>query len=89
MMARRVVVSGHVQGVGFRWWTAQEARRLGVSGCVSNRWDGCVEVHAEGDDAAVGALVDALHQGPPYAQVTRVEAEDAQPHGWVGFEVEP
>lgn len=89
VVARRAVVSGDVQGVGFRWWTAREAERLGVRGWVTNRWDGTVEVHAEGDEAAVDALVAALRHGPRYARVRHMAVEDAEPHGWVGFEVEP
>jgi len=87
--AKRAVVHGDVQGVGFRWWAAREAARLGVKGWVTNREDGTVEVHAEGDAAAVNALVMALHKGPRYATVTRVVVTEAEHHGWVGFEVEP
>lgn len=80
---------GAVQGVGFRWWTAREAARLGVRGWVRNRWDGTVEVLAEGEPAGVQELVDALRHGPPYADVSRVEVEAADPEGAVGFVVEP
>ncbi len=88
-MARRAVVHGDVQGVGYRWWTAREAARLGVSGWVANRDDGTVEVHAEGDPAAVDALVAGLYEGPRHARVTRVAVRDDEPHGWVGFQLEP
>ena len=83
------MVRGDVQGVGFRWWTAREAARLGVRGWVANRDDGTVEVHAEGDAAAVDALVTALREGSRWARVARVAVTDADPAGWVGFEVEP
>ena len=89
MIARRAVVHGDVQGVGFRWWTAREAARLGVRGWVANRDDGTVEVHAEGDTAAVEALVTALHDGPRWARVARVAVTDDDLAGWSGFEVEP
>lgn len=83
------MVHGDVQGVGFRWWTAGEAARLGVRGWVTNRDDGTVEVHAEGDPAAVDALVAGLRQGPRWARVARVVVADEDPAGWSGFEVEP
>ncbi len=83
------MVHGDVQGVGFRWWTAREAARLGVRGWVTNRDDGTVEVHAEGDPAAVDALVAGLRQGPRWARVVRVVVADEDPAGWSGFEVEP
>jgi acylphosphatase len=88
-VARRAVVHGDVQGVGFRWWTAHEAARLGVRGWVTNREDGAVEVHAEGDAAAVDELVGLLHDGPRYARVAHVVVDPAEVHGWVGFEAEP
>jgi len=65
-------VRGRVQGVGFRYFVVSESRRLGLAGWVSNELDGSVRVVAEGDDAAIGALEEALHVGPPGAVVERV-----------------
>jgi len=67
-----VVVTGRVQGVGFRFTTVDQARRLGVHGWVRNRADGSVEVEAEGDRASVEALVRFLHRGPAGAWVQDV-----------------
>jgi acylphosphatase len=64
-----VLVSGQVQGVGFRYATVDEARRLGVRGWVRNLPDGRVEAEAEGERAAVEALVRYLERGPPLARV--------------------
>ena len=75
--------------MGFRWWTAREAQRLGVRGWVTNRDDGTVEVHAEGDASAVDSLVSALREGPRWARVARVVVADDDPAGWSAFEVEP
>lgn len=66
-------ISGRVQGVGFRWWTVREARRLGLRGTVRNRPDGTVEVHAAGPDAALARLAERLREGPPHARVERVD----------------
>lgn len=70
---RRFLVHGHVQGVGFRWWTRSLGTRLGLSGSVRNLADGTVEVRASGDEAALGRLRDALHRGPDGASVQRVD----------------
>jgi acylphosphatase len=86
-IGRRAVVSGRVQGVGFRWSCAREAERLGVAGSVRNLPDGRVEVHAEGDEAAVAALLTWLHRGPTFARVTGVEVADADPTGATTFAV--
>jgi len=57
MLAMRLVVSGRVQGVGFRWWTQNTARALGVAGSVRNLPDGTVEILAQGDPDAVRRLL--------------------------------
>lgn len=82
---RRAIVSGRVQGVGFRWSTAREAQRLGVSGAVRNLDDGTVEVVAEGEPAEVRALLDWLERGPAGARVDAVRVSDQPPTGARGF----
>lgn len=79
-MTRRVLVSGRVQGVGFRWATRIEAQRLGVAGTVVNLADGRVEVHV-GDDSASDALIEWLRTGPPGATVddVAITASHARP----------
>lgn len=68
-------VIGHVQGVGFRYWTVRHARRLGISGWVRNRSDGrAVEVLAEASPDALDELERLLRRGPPGSVVERVEA---------------
>jgi acylphosphatase len=66
-------VHGRVQGVGFRWWTRNEAVRLELQGSVRNREDGTVEVRVRGRDDAVLQLRERLRHGPPGARVERVE----------------
>ncbi len=87
MTAARFLVSGRVQGVGFRWFVRQRARVLGVAGWVRNLPDGRVEVMASGDDAAVAALEAAVREGPSGAAVTAVEREAAEPPRANGFDV--
>ncbi|MEA2492615.1 MAG: acylphosphatase [Thermoleophilaceae bacterium] len=87
MIRRRVVAHGRVQGVFFRDSTQREARAAGVAGWVTNRPDGAVEAVFEGDDEAVGRMVDFVRGGPGHADVADVEVQDEQPEGVDGFEV--
>jgi acylphosphatase len=80
----RIVVSGEVQGVFFRQSTVDEARRLGLVGFVRNLADGRVEAEAEGERAAVEALIRWCHRGPPAARVDSVEVEWSAPTGAAG-----
>ncbi len=87
--ARRARVSGRVQGVWFRASTAERAEALGIRGRAENLPDGSVLVHAAGTDAALDALVEWLHRGPPMARVDAVEVEAIEPESWQwpeGFE---
>ncbi len=86
-MATHVVVTGRVQGVSFRAWTREQAEARGVSGWVRNRADGSVEAVLAGPDAAVEALVAALHEGPPAAKVAAVRVNDAEPPSEPGFHI--
>ena len=82
---RLFTVHGRVQGVWFRDSTRREAERLGVQGYAINLDDGNVEVLAEGPAAALDALQDWLHQGPPMARVTRVEVSAIDAQAATGF----
>ncbi|MHB8382741.1 MAG: acylphosphatase [Candidatus Binataceae bacterium] len=75
----RLLVAGNVQGVGFRWATAAEARRLGLAGWVRNIASGGVEILAEGDKDSLSKLVAWASQGPTFASVSSVEQE------WMGW----
>lgn len=69
------VIHGRVQGVNFRYYTRQRAQELGLTGYVRNRWDGTVEVVAEGPPQALARLLDFLHRGPPSAIVVQVDVQ--------------
>ena len=87
MVLRKVIVHGLVQGVGFRYAVAAAAGTRGVAGWVRNRSDGTVEAVFEGDPEAVESLVRFCREGPPGAEVWRVDVEDDVPEGLVGFEI--
>lgn len=70
-----VLIEGHVQGVGFRYSTAQKARTLGVTGWVRNLPDGRVEAEFEGEPDALDAMAEWCREGPRSATVRNVEKE--------------
>jgi len=79
MIARRVVVRGRVQGVGYRYSTVEAAERYGITGWVRNRRDGTVEALIQGETAAVLAMLDWCRRGPPGARVEAVDAAEIAP----------
>ena len=85
MLRRRLVVSGIVQGVGFRISVARRLR--GVAGWVRNLPDGRVEVVLEGEPDAVATAEAFVREGPRGARVEEVEAADEEPEGLRGFEI--
>jgi acylphosphatase len=87
-VARRFLVSGRVQGVGFRYFALDAARREGLHGWVANRLDGRVEANAEGDDESLDRFEMALRRGPSGARVEQVVVDGVEPTGHdTGFEI--
>jgi acylphosphatase len=78
MIARNIMVEGHVQGVFFREWTLSKAREHSVTGWVRNRQDGRVEIYAVGQAPLVKRFVERMHEGSPASRVDRVDVQDAQ-----------
>jgi len=87
IVRRRIVVEGHVQGVWFRASAEREAARLGIAGSAANRYDGSVELVAEGNADAVERFVAWAEAGPPRAVVTSVHITNETPTGVRGFDV--
>jgi acylphosphatase len=81
LVARRYVITGRVQGVGFRFFAEAAAAREGVHGWVRNRPDGAVEAWIEGDQEAVDRVEAALRRGPSHAHVDHVSVDEAAPTG--------
>ena len=80
-VARRFLLKGRVQGVGFRWFAQEAAFVEGLSGYVRNRPDGAVEVLAEGEQEAVLRFERHLRRGPSGARVEDVDVSDEAPSG--------
>ena len=85
----RVRIEGHVQGVWYRGWTVEEARKRGLAGWVRNRADGSVEALLSGPPADVDSMVAACRRGPPAARVTAVHSERDEAPAGTGFHQAP
>lgn len=75
----RILVSGRVQGIGYRNYVRRRAEGLGIGGWVRNLSDGTVEVLAEGESDKVEQLLDVCSRGPPLAKVSNVEVRRETP----------
>ncbi len=86
MIARRYIVHGTVQGVGYRYFATTCARALGITGWVRNLPDGTVEAHAEGEAAKLEEFRFDLSRGARYARVTEVEESEVPAEGHENFD---
>ena len=80
IIARKFIISGLVQGVGFRFFTQRSAARHQVRGYVKNLADGRVEALAQGDETAVKSFLEDLTAGPTYARVEDIEETVLEPN---------
>jgi acylphosphatase len=85
MAAKRLIIAGRVQGVGYRHWLITRAEAAGLSGWVRNRLDGTVEALIAGETAAVEELVRQCRRGPRLAVVTSIEEELSEAPAEPGF----
>jgi acylphosphatase len=81
VQAKRVSVSGRVQGVGFRFFVQRIARGLGLTGNVRNRFDSTVEIIVEGEEEVLAEFLRGVAKGPPLSRVDRVDVADLVPGG--------
>jgi acylphosphatase len=87
-VTRQYLISGRVQGVGFRWFTSDAAQREGLAGYVRNLPDGRVEAVAEGDEDGLARFEAALWRGPARAHVDDVRVTGVEPLGLAaGFSI--
>jgi len=85
VIARRLRITGKVQNVFFRDWTAEQARALGIDGWVRNRSDGSVEIYAIGAPELIQGFVARCHEGPPASRVAEVMVEEDEVRPCEGF----
>ncbi len=89
VVARHLMILGRVQGVFYRNWAKQTAAELGLAGWVRNRLDGSVEAIVEGASETVKRFTALAAEGPPAAQVSRVDKADIPVEGLTSFEKKP
>lgn len=75
MKSVNIVVTGRVQGVGFRFFTERLAHMLNITGYVKNLYNGDVEIVAEGEEKILYQFLDKIKQGPPLAQVINCQTD--------------
>jgi acylphosphatase len=85
--AKRWIVRGRVQGVGFRYFAQRAAHELGLAGYVRNLDDGRVEVYASGPEDKLSKMAASLHKGPQWASVRGVDEIEAVDEGYSSFEI--
>ena len=89
MVVYRIVLSGRVQGVGFRAWTERTARSLGLSGWVRNLRDGRVEAVFAGPSDVVDDMIARCRRGPDHARVEVLERHEESVAPPQGFQIRP
>ena len=88
MLARRYVLKGRVQGVGYRHFVHQAANNLGIRGWVRNLEDGTVEVHAQGGSETMTRFVAEIRSGPSFAMVEDIQEDDVETEDYEEFVIE-
>jgi acylphosphatase len=83
----RIYITGRVQGVGFRWNAAREARSRGIGGLARNLGDGRVYIEAEGEKEILDDYLAWCRKGPAFARVESVEYDAFPPEGFVEFRI--
>lgn len=78
MTGKHILVSGRVQGVGFRYFTVEQANKLGLKGWTRNLADGRVEILAFGQPSIMQTFLDVIKVGPPYSVVSGLDVEDVE-----------
>ena len=77
-MKKHIIISGKVQGVGFRYWLYQAAKQKNIDGWVRNKISGEVEALLIGDDVEIDNLISLCEKGPPSSKVTKIKVQNYQ-----------
>jgi len=77
-MKKHIVITGKVQGVGFRYWLYQAAKQRNIDGWVRNKISGEVEALLIGDDVKIDNLIRLCEKGPPSSKVTKIKVQNYQ-----------
>lgn len=88
MKRYHMIVKGYVQCVGFRYYAKIKAESLGIKGWVRNKYDGTVEIDAEGDDISIELYARLIREGSRYSEVEDVDIKEQELEGYRCFEIE-
>ena len=77
-MKKHIVITGKVQGVGFRYWLHKAAVRNNINGWVKNKISGEVEALLIGDNVEIASLIRLCEKGPPSSKVTKIKVQNYQ-----------
>jgi acylphosphatase len=86
-VSKRIIVSGKVQNVGFRFYTAKTAQEFNIEGFVKNEPDGTVYIEAEGEEEAMEGFISWCQRGPQWARVDQFSIQEQPVMGYKGFKV--
>lgn len=87
LIAKRILVFGTVQGVGFRYFVQRHAGQLGINGWAMNTSDGNVEIIVEGETTVLENFIGRIKDGPRGANVSKLEIEDVKPAFYKSFDI--
>lgn len=87
ILQKKIFITGRVQGVSFRKYAYQTARKLKISGFVKNLDNGSVYIEAEGQLNQLEQLIDWCHKGSPFSKVEKVEVKDGVPYHYPNFDI--
>ncbi|WP_214878507.1 acylphosphatase [Exiguobacterium sp. ERU653] len=86
-VAKHLIVSGRVQGVGFRYFSQETAQQYGIKGWVRNQSDGAVELHVEGPEKDIEAFKKALKDGNRFVGVEKIEEKETENQAFRSFDI--
>ncbi|MEA3451163.1 MAG: acylphosphatase [Bacteroidota bacterium] len=87
ILAKKITVTGKVQGVGFRYFVKQKAESMGIGGWVRNTVDGAVEIFAEAEDYKINILINFCKKGSVYSNVENIGIQSVQVEGNIFFKI--
>lgn len=84
---KRLVIQGRVQGVGFRFFTAMQAKKHKLTGTVQNCADKSVEIYCNGTESDINQFIESIRKGPPLSRVDKVQIEECPPKEYNDFSI--
>ena len=87
IIQKKIFINGRVQGVAFRKYANQSAKKMGIAGFVKNQDDGSVYIEAEGQKEDLDLFIEWCHKGSPFSKVESVDIKDGAPYNYTSFDI--